>query len=89
MHISSPRKIDGSIMLTVPPGFVDQLHLRPGSTVGLAISEGCLVIDPNCLSTLKPRYSLAQLLAMSDYANPPTSEQRDWVAASAVGEELL
>jgi antitoxin ChpS len=89
MHSTSLRKVGGSVMLAVPPAFLDQLHLRPGSTVGLAISEGCLVIDPSYLPAVRPRYSLAELLAMSDYTNPPTSEQREWVDAAAVGGELL
>jgi antitoxin ChpS len=89
MHSTSLRKVGGSVMLAVPPAFLDQLHLRPGSTVGLAISEGCLVIDPSYLPAVRPRYSLAELLSMSDYTNPPTSEQREWVDAPAVGGELL
>jgi antitoxin ChpS len=80
--------VRGSVMLAVPQAFLDPLHLRLGSTVGLAISEGCLVIDPSYLPALRPRYSLAELLTLSDYANSPTSDQREWVDAAAVGGEL-
>lgn len=88
MHITSLRNVGGSVMLAVPPAFLDQLHLRPGSTVGLAICEGCLVMDPSYQSTAKPRFLLAELLALSDYTNSPTSDQREWVDAPAVGGEL-
>jgi antitoxin ChpS len=89
MHSTSLRKVGGSVMLTVPPAFLDQLHLRPGSTVGLAISEGCLVIDPSYLPAAKLRYTLAELLAMSDYTQPQNPDQREWLDAPQVGGELI
>jgi antitoxin ChpS len=35
------------------------------------------------------RYTLAELLAMSDYSQPQPAEEREWVDAPAVGGELL
>ncbi len=72
-------------MLAVPPAFLDQLHLKAGATVGLAIADGHLVVDP------KPRlrYTLAELLAASDYSQSQPVEEREWVDAPAVGRELL
>ncbi len=84
MHITSLRKVGGSIMLTVPPAFLEQLHLQAGTTVGLAIDQGCLVVNPN----LRPRYTLAELLAASDYSQPQPAEEREWVDAPATGGEL-
>jgi antitoxin ChpS len=72
-------------MLAVPPAFLDQLHLHVGATVGLAIDHGCLVVDPKP----RPRYTLAELLAESDYSQPQAVEDREWVDAPAVGGELL
>jgi antitoxin ChpS len=37
----------------------------------------------------KPRYTLAELLARSDYSQPQPDEERDWIDAPAVGRELL
>ncbi len=37
----------------------------------------------------KPRYTLAELLAASDYGQPQPPEEREWVDAPAVGGELL
>lgn len=65
--------------------FLDQLHLQAGSTVGVAVSGGQLVIDPKP----KPRYTLAELLAASDYSQPQLAEEREWVDAPAVGGELV
>lgn len=84
MHTTSLRKVGGSIMLTVPPAFLDQLNLQAGATVGLAVDHGCLVVDPKP----RPRYTLAELLELSDYSQPQPAEEREWVDVPAVGGEL-
>lgn len=85
MHTTSLRKVGGSIMLAVPPAILDLLHLDAGSTVGLAIDGERLVIDPK----VKPRYTMDELLAASDYSQPATPEEREWIDAASVGGELL
>ena len=85
MHTTNLRKVGGSIMLAVPPVFLDQLNLQVGATVGLAVDHGCLVGNPSP----RPRYTLAELLAASDYSQPQPAEEREWVDAPAVGGELL
>ena len=85
MHTTNLRKVGGSIMFAVPPAFLDQLHLQAGATVGVSVSDGRLVIDPKP----RPRYTLAELLAASDYSEPQTAEEREWIDAPAVGGELL
>lgn len=84
MHTTSLRKVGGSVMLAVPPAFLDQLKLQPGSTVGLAVDHGCLVVHPRP----RKRYTLAELLAASDYSQPQPAAEREWVDAPAVGREL-
>jgi len=85
MHNTNLRKVGGSVMLTVPPAFLDQLHLQAGATVGMLVSDGRLVVVPKP----KPRYTLAELLAASDYSQPQPTEEREWVDAPAVGGELI
>ena len=85
MHTTNLRKVGGSIMLTVPPAFLDPLHLKAGATVGIAVDRGCLVVNP----ISPPRYTLAELLAASDYSQPQSEEEREWIDAPAVGGELL
>ena len=85
MHTSNLRKVGGSVMLALPPAILDLLHLKPGSTVGLAIDGGRLVIDPRPA----PRYTVAELLAASDYSEPRSIEDQEWIDAPAAGAELL
>ena len=87
MHTTNLRKVGGSVMLAVPPAFLEQLHLQAGATVSLVVDAGQLVMKPQD----KPRYTLAELLAASDYADnaPPSDEDRAWLDAPAMGGELL
>lgn len=85
MHTTNLRKVGGSVMLAVPPAFLDQLHLHVGATVSLTVSDHRLVIEPNP----RPRYTMAELLAASDYSQSQPLSEREWVDAPAVGGELL
>ena len=85
MHITNLRKVGGSVMLAVPPAILDLLQLRPGATVALAVEGGRLVIEPK----QRPRYTLSELLAASDYSQPQPPEEREWVDAATAGSELI
>lgn len=49
------------------------------------VDHGRLVVEP------KPRshYTLAELLAASDYSQPQTVEEREWLDVPSVGGELI
>ena len=85
MYITNLRKVGGSVMLAVPPAFLDLLQLKAGASVGVAIVGGRLVVE----ASPRPRYTLAQLLAESDYSQAMPKEDRDWLDASAIGKEIL
>lgn len=85
MHTTSLRKVGGSIMLAVPPALLDVLHLAPGSKVGLAVENGRLVVEPQT----RPRYTLSELLAQCDASAEIAEEDREWLDAKPVGNELL
>lgn len=85
MHTTNLRKVGGSVMLAVPPALLDVLHLTAGAKVGLAVDNGRLVVEPKT----RPRYTMAELLASSDYSQPQPAEEREWVDAPAVGGELI
>ena len=85
MHTTNLRKVGGSVMLAVPPALLNLLHLKAGATVAVNVENGRLVVEPKP----RPRYTLAELLAASDYSKPETLEEREWVDAPAVGGELI
>ena len=85
MYTTNLRKVGGSIMLTLPPAFLEQLKLQAGSTLGLSVENGNLVINPQP----KPHYTLTQLLAASDYTQVDPQEDQEWTAGEAIGKELI
>ena len=85
MHMTNLRKVGGSVMLAVPPALLDLLHLKAGTPVGVAVDGGRLVVE----ASPRPRYTLAELLAASDYSQPPSAEEREWFDAAPAGREIL
>ena len=85
MHTTNLRKVGGSIMLAVPPALLNLLRLKAGATVAVEVENGRLIVEPQ----QRPRYTLEELLAASDYSQPLPPEEREWVEAPAVGRELL
>jgi antitoxin ChpS len=85
MHTSVLRKVGGSVMLAVPPALLEALSLSPGAQVVLAVADGKLVVEPKP----KRRYSLKELLTASDYSEPPSVGEREWIDAPGVGREPL
>lgn len=85
MHTTNLRKVGGSVMLAVPPVLLNLLQLKAGATVAVDVGNGRLIVEPE----QKKRYTMAELLAASDYSHPQPPEQREWIDAPAVGGELL
>jgi antitoxin ChpS len=85
MHTTNLRKVGGSVMLAVPPAFLDQLHLQAGATVGLAVNQGSLMVTPNP----RLRYTLDELLAQCDASAEISTDDREWLDARPIGSELL
>lgn len=85
MHSATLRKVGGSIMVAIPPVMLSELDMKAGEDVRLEIDGANVVIKP------APRkdWTLAALLAASDYDTPISEEQREWIDAPRVGTELL
>lgn len=69
-------------MLAVPPALLELLQLKAGATVDITVDEGRLVIAPKVR-----RYTLAELLAASDYSR--VREDQEWTDGDAAGGELI
>ena len=85
MHTTNLRKVGGSVMLAVPPAILELLKLQAGSSVGLAVADGRLVIEP----IRPPRYTLDELLAQCDASAAVSDEDRQWLDGRPTGNELL
>ncbi|MGV1803922.1 AbrB/MazE/SpoVT family DNA-binding domain-containing protein [Agrobacterium vitis] len=79
------RKVGGSVMVAVPPGLLDVLHLSVGTMVVMTVDSGRLVIEPQA----RPRYTLEELLAQCDGSADVSAEDREWLRSEPVGEELM
>jgi antitoxin ChpS len=85
MHTTHLRKVGGSVMLAVPPAFLEQLHLQPGAAVGMVVDGDRLVIE----AQPRPKYALEELLAQCDATAEPSAEDREWIEARPAGGELF
>ena len=85
MHTTNLRKVGGSVMLAVPPVLLNLLQLKAGATVAVNVEGGRLVVE----AKPKRRYTMAELLAKSDYTQPRTPEEQEWLDAPPVGRELI
>lgn len=85
MHKTNLRKVGGSVMMAVPPAVLDMLKLAAGSTVAVTVDAGRLIVEPQ----YRPRYTLEELLAQCDADALITAEDREWLDAPTVGDELI
>ena len=85
MHTTNLRKVGGSVMLAVPPALLDLLSIGVGAKVDVGVEDGRLIVEPR----RRPTYSLNELLAQCDEDDAPTAEDRAWLDAKPIGNELL
>jgi antitoxin ChpS len=72
-------------MFALPTEILKMLQLQAGDTVAITVENGRLVAEPR----QRPRYTMAELLAASDYSDPQPDEEREWADAAPAGRELL
>ena len=85
MHTTNLRKVGGSVMMAVPPAILDLLNLAAGSSVAVSVESGKLIVAPQA----RPKYTLAELLAASDYSGAQSDKTREWTGGAVVGGELI
>jgi antitoxin ChpS len=78
------RRVGGSVMLALPPAFVESLGIKVGSSVVIEINGHSLLIRPS-----RPRYDEAELLAKCDPTIPWSAEDREWLDARPAGLETI
>ncbi len=85
MHTSRLCRVDDSLMFAIPAELLGILQLRAGDTVVVSIENGQLIVEPRS----RLRYTLGELLAVSDYSNSEPAHEREWIDAEATGREML
>jgi antitoxin ChpS len=83
VYTAKLRAVGGSVMFAIPKPMLDGLDLHANQRVGVLISEGRMIVEPK----VKPRYTLAELMAQCDLDQPMTDEDREWLDAPPVGRE--
>ncbi len=84
MHITNLRKVGGSVMLAVPPALLETMSLRAGAAVSLSLDGGRLIVE----AQKQPHYTLDELLAQCQPGSEPDAEDRVWLDAAPLGDEL-
>lgn len=85
MYITQLRKVGDSIMLTISPECLDQLHLVAGSPVGVTVDGERLIIE----SIAAPRYALEDLQASTGHAAVTVYPTDIWMTSAPMGRDLL
>lgn len=83
MTTSTLRTVGGSVMMAIPRPVMDSLGLAANDKVELTVSDGRLVVVPRP----RPRYTLGELLARCDAAEP--YQEDDWMNSAPVGREEI
>jgi antitoxin ChpS len=85
---TSLRKVGGSIALTIPAAFAKALNMNAsGTKVNINMVNGQIIVEP--MVKPAPKYTIDQLLAESDFSQPRSEEDKEWLGGESVGKELL
>ncbi|MCL2010338.1 MAG: antitoxin [Synergistaceae bacterium] len=85
MYTTNLRKMEGAVVLAIPPVMLDAMGLSVGTKVNVSIDGGRIVVEQRS----RPFYTLEELLAQCDPRQDFLPEEKDWLESAAVGEELL
>jgi antitoxin ChpS len=85
MHLTTLRNVGGSVMFTIPKPILESLGLLPNAQVGLSVSKGRLIIEPNP----QRRYVLADLIGQCEPSLPLADEDRTWLGTPPAGREEI
>jgi len=85
MYTTNLRKVEGSVMLAIPPGILDAVGLCDGTKVNISIDGDRLVVEQRS----RPSYTLEELLAQCDQHLEFSPEDKEWLESASIGKELL
>ncbi len=80
MHTATLRAVGGSVSVSLPRQLLRTLGLEAGASVAVTLEAGRLVLAP-----VRPRHTLAELLAGMKPGDMPTAD--GWGDGRPVGQE--
>lgn len=83
MPTATLRTVGGSVVMAIPKGLLELVHLQAGSKVNIDVQQGRLIVVPQ----KKKQYKLTDLLAQCNPALPIAPEEQEWLDAPPVGLE--
>jgi antitoxin ChpS len=78
------RTLGGSAIVAIPPALLSQIGLAAGGKIEISLEGDALILRKP--ARVKPRYTLAELLAQCEPG--PFEVDREWMDAPAVGNEF-
>jgi antitoxin ChpS len=85
MRSTTLRQSGGSIIVSLPKAFVDQLGLAPNAAVDISLEGDTIVLARQ----KRNRVGLKARLAMCDFTQPATAEDEAWSNLPSVGGEIV
>ena len=85
MRAATLRQSGGSIIVSLPKVFVDQLGLKVDTPVDIGVVDDKIVIARRSPG----RIGLEARLSMCDFDQPMTPEEREWLEGPSVGDEAI
>ena len=85
MRAATLRQSGGSIIVSLPKAFVDQLGLKADTPVDIGVIDDKIVIARRSPG----RIGLEARLAMCNFDQPLTTEEREWLDAPTAGGEAI
>lgn len=84
MATAKLRKVGGSVMLAIPPSFLEELSVGIDSMLDLTLRGQELVLRP-----ARRKYTLDDLLSDADPNAPFSDEERAWFDDAPTGREMI
>ncbi len=85
MRTTTLRQSGGSIIVSLPKTFVEQLGLGPNAPIDITLQGESIVIAPQ----KRKRIGLKARLAQCDFSEPASADDAAWLDEPSVGRERI
>jgi antitoxin ChpS len=82
MSFATVQKVDGSLVVVLPPELQQELQLAEGTRLEMRAEQGTVTVR-------RSKYTLKELLDQCDFSLPVSDEDRAWDEMKPVGREII